>query len=319
MATRELAAEIQRPTPNSATEYARRQLLAARWQGPTLDNMEEMLLQEIAEGRADDDTELLHHAVNLAIVDRDRKLRQGMAAADAADAARKAREASEGWDRPLNGHRASTEAADAADAGPDLQGLFLAADAEPPEPPALPQWCTWPIPETVAIIGEPGAGKSTVAAALCAWVASRGRPALVVTCEARTQWDLERGKYEPAERWDRFDWQAAGRERSPAGLSDALGRKWGIIVVDPLLAMLSNLGESENENGSLPACPGRARPTSTGARRHPGSHPPRRTRQQDPRSWRVGPGRMGAPGGPLRTPARSAGRILEAAQGEPRI
>ena len=260
MATRELTAEIQRPAPNperaayegsDVTEYARGELAATSWEGPTLDNIDELLLGEIAEGRADDELELLHYSVNLAIVDRDRKLRQGIDAADAAAASRKAREAAEGWDRPLNGHRASTEPIDAADAGPDLQDLFLAADADPPEPPALPQWCTWPIPETVAIIGEPGAGKSTVAGALCAWVASRGRPALVVTCEARTQWDLERGKYEPAERWDRFDWQAAGREISPAGLSEALGRKWGIIVVDPLLAMLSNLGESENENGSL--------------------------------------------------------------------
>ena len=88
--------------------YARAELLRTRWTGPTLDNIGELLLSEIAAGRTSEDLEMLHYSVNAAIVDRDRKLRERMADADAVVSARKAREAADGWDRPLNGANCRT-------------------------------------------------------------------------------------------------------------------------------------------------------------------------------------------------------------------
>lgn len=87
---------------------------------------------------------------------------------------------------------------------------------------------------------------------MTAWAASRGLSTLIASCDpARAQWDQERSKYPPAERWDRLDWRAGGNTMTPAAVSTVLGTRWDWIVIDPVIGMLGLFDESENDNGAL--------------------------------------------------------------------
>ena len=81
--------------------WARGELDRTRWAGPTLNNVEEALLQEIGEGRDNPETTRLHHAVNRAIVNRDRQQAEQIATAEQTETARYAHQAAQTWDPAL--------------------------------------------------------------------------------------------------------------------------------------------------------------------------------------------------------------------------
>ena len=120
--------------------------------------------------------------------------------------------------------------------------FYLAGDPIPPIEP-LPMWQPgWGIPARVALIGDAGAGKSTILAQVAAWYVSRGKSVVYVAAEACDEVLEARERYD--EDWDVFDWTIA----APLSLADS-GRTWDVIVVDPGIGALSLYDLAEDTNG----------------------------------------------------------------------
>jgi len=126
---------------------------------------------------------------------------------------------------------------------------FLAPGERRSEALGLPEWQGWPIPPRVALIGEAGAGKTTILGDVAAWYVSRGDRVLVVAAEAFDEWEDLRDLYPRNRQWFLYDWEVDA-PRSPVS-HRARKAPWDCIIVDPGIAALGLYDLEENDNGAI--------------------------------------------------------------------